>query len=430
MNICMFTNTYLPHVGGVARSVATFKEDLLQLGHRVLVIAPTFPNDYNDTDKDVHRVPAIQNFNGSDFSVRIRLPFIIDNHINDFKPDLIHSHHPYLLGDAALRAAYRRNLPIVFTHHTLYEKYTHYVPLASKVMKQLAIHLSSEYAKLCTQVIAPSESIAGIIADRGVKTPIKVIPTGVDSNYFRSGNGDDFRKRHAIPLNVPVIGHIGRLAPEKNLEYLSRAVIEALNKISVNARFLVVGSGPSENPIQKLFKDKGISERLVMVGNQCGHDLVNAYHAMNIFVFSSKSETQGMVLVEAMAAGIPVIALDAPGAREVVLDHQNGRLLPEDASIQLFADTVIDFFRSEHHANSWRKNASDTAHEFSRKVSAEKLVDVYQFLIDSKPQIIFKEDDVFEPWDKLLISLTTEWKLISEKAQVIKSVLQDQFSTE
>jgi len=220
MNICMFTNTYLPHVGGVARSVAFFTEDLRKRGHRVLVVSPTFPHDDaltgQEEEEDVLRVPAIQNFNGSDFSVRIPLPFLVDQKIDDFKPDVIHSHHPFLLGDTAVRAAYRRNLPLIFTHHTLYEKYTHYVSLDSEVMKRLAVHLTTEYANLCTRVVAPSRSIADLIAERGVIPPIAVIPTGVDIDYFRSGKGADFRRLHHIPLDAPVIGHLGRLAPEKN----------------------------------------------------------------------------------------------------------------------------------------------------------------------------------------------------------------------
>lgn len=430
MNICMFTNTYLPHVGGVARSVAFFTEDLRKRGHRVLVVAPTFPQDdaLTEPEEDVLRVPAIQNFNGSDFSVRIPLPFIVDQKIDDFKPDVIHSHHPFLLGDTAVRAAYRRNLPLIYTHHTLYEKYTHYVSLDSDVMKRLAVHLCTEYANLCTRVVAPSRSIACLIAGRGVKPPIEVIPTGVDINYFRSGKGAAFRRLHHIPLDVLVIGHLGRLAPEKNLEYLSETVIEALRKIPGKARFLVVGMGPSESRIQEMFKDNNLQDRLVIAGKQRGPDLASAYNAMDLFVFASKSETQGMVLMEAMAAGIPVIALDASGTREVVVDNQNGRLLPENASSELFAETIIDFFKRKDNADSWRKTARDTAHEFSRETSAKKLIEVYKSLLAEKSQRESTKMDAFDPWDKLLRSLKTEWEILSEKANVIMHAVQEEYS--
>jgi glycosyltransferase involved in cell wall biosynthesis len=429
MNICMFTNTYLPHVGGVARSVAFFTEDLRKRGHRVLVVAPTFPNDDEvpTEEKGVLRVPAIQNFNGSDFSVRIPLPFIINEKIDEFKPEVIHSHHPFLLGYSAVRTAFRRKLPLVFTHHTLYEEYTHYVSSDSKVMKLLAVHLSTEYANLCTRVVAPSESISDLITNRGVNPPITVIPTGVDIDYFRSGNGGDFRRLHDIPMDVPVIGHLGRLAAEKNLEYLCEAVLKALKKIPAEARFLVVGAGPSESLIREMFNKKALEDRLIMAGKLSGPDLADAYKAMDLFVFSSKSETQGMVLVEAMAAGIPVIALDASGTREVVEDNQNGRLLPENTSSQVFAETIIDFFERARVADSWCKAADDTARKFSRDVSAEKLIRIYQSVREEKLQEQITEKDAFDPWDKLLISLKTEWEIISEKAKVIIQTVQEQY---
>jgi 1,2-diacylglycerol 3-alpha-glucosyltransferase len=431
MNICMFTNTYLPHVGGVARSVAFFTEDLRKMGHRVLVVAPTFPDSEAapDEGEDLLRVPAIQNFNGSDFSVRIPLPFIIDEKIDEFQPDVIHSHHPFLLGDAAVRAAYRRKLPLVFTHHTLYEKYTHYVSSESDVMKRLAIHLSTEYANLCARVVAPSESIADLIQKRGVTTPVQVIPTGVDVDFFRSGNGADFRREYGIPEDAPVIGHLGRLAPEKNLEYLCEAVLQAIHKMDGEARFLVVGAGPSEEQIQEMFKEGGFADRLVMAGKQSGQALADAYDAMDLFVFSSKSETQGMVLAEAMAAGIPVIALDASGAREVVTDQKNGRLLPEDAPPESFADSVVDFFEDKKTADGWRQAVAETADEFSRETSAEKMSDLYRSLrLEKLFHDAMAKEEVFDPWDELLRSFRTEWEILSEKANVIMQAVQEKYS--
>ncbi len=144
-------------------------QDLRELGHPVLVVAPTFPANMGPAeDRDrVLRVPAVQNFNGSDFSVRIPLPFIISQGIDDFNPDILHSHHPFLMGDTALRIARRRELPLVFTHHTLYERYTHYVPLDSKPLKEFVINLSTRYANFCDRVVAPSRSIARLIRRRG-----------------------------------------------------------------------------------------------------------------------------------------------------------------------------------------------------------------------------------------------------------------------
>lgn len=428
MKICMFTNTYLPHVGGVARSVSFFAEDLRKLGNDVLIIAPTFSDHEiaQGNDPDVVRVPAIQNFNGSDFSVRIPIPFMIDEKIDEFNPDIVHSHHPFLLGDAAIRAAYRRNLPLVYTHHTLYEQYTHYVSADSDIMKQLAIHLSTEYANLCTRVVSPSESIASLIKKRGVTIPIEVIPTGVDVNHFSSGDGKFFRKQHSIPEGKVVLGHLGRLAPEKNLEYLCQSVLGALKREPGLFSFLVVGSGPSASRIQELFTKEGVSEALVMTGKMEGDDLVNSYSAMDLFLFSSKSETQGMVLAEAMAASLPVIALDASGVREVVEDKINGRLLEEDASVEIFTDTICQSASDKKIRKEWSQKAFTTAKKFSRENTAGKMAALYRDMVE-QPNGSAKVNKIsLEPLEELLQSFKIEWDLLSEKASALISSIQHQ----
>lgn len=426
MNICMFTNTYLPHVGGVARSVDSFAEDLRKRGNNVLIVAPTFPGSSPSSDKgNVLRVPAIQNFNGSDFSVRIPIPFFTEERIDSFNPDVIHSHHPFLLGDAAIRAAYRRNLPLVFTHHTLYEQYTHYVSSDSEIMQQLAINLSTEYANHCTRVIAPSESIGSLIAARGVTSPVEVIPTGIDVDHFQSGDGDNFRQAHDIQKDVFVLGHLGRLAPEKNLDYLCDSVIHAMRKSSQQLRFLVVGTGRSEARIAEKFEEAGLAQQLIMVGKKEGTDLVDAYNAMDLFVFSSKSETQGMVLAEAMSASLPVIALDASGAREVVQDKENGRLLPAETSPEGFADAILEGVDQCEQTTTWRKAALQRAYQFSRETTADTLEKLYQKVRqDQQHNPTESHDSGLDPWDELIHSLRTEWEILSGKANALMNSLQ------
>jgi len=424
MNICMFTNTYLPHVGGVARSVAFFTEDLRELDHRVLVIAPTFPGVEEEDEQEILRVPAIQNFNGSDFSMRVPVPFIINEKIDAFAPEIIHSHHPYLLGDAALRAARSRGLPLVFTHHTLYEQYTHYVPLDSEAMKKFVIQLSTEYANLCTQVVAPSRSIAKLIKERGVNTPIEDIPTGVDTDFFGQGQSERFRRAHEIPEQALVIGHLGRLAPEKNLTYLAEAVALYVQK-NEEVCFLVAGSGPSEEEIRQIFKDIGCEDQLVMPGTVTGNELADAYKAMDLFVFASKSETQGMVLVEAMAAGKAVISLDASGTREVVKDGRNGRLLPGDASRKDFAQAIQEFIENPEKVEKWEQEALKTAQQLSREACARRLLGLYETILAevSTHEVEQGESEELFPWETMIQRLRAEWELLSEKTKAAAGVI-------
>jgi 1,2-diacylglycerol 3-alpha-glucosyltransferase len=143
--------------------------------------------------------------------------------LDAFEPDIVHSHHPFLLGDTALRVAAGRRVPAVFTYHTRYELYGHYVAQDSEVMKRLVVNLALGYCDLCDHVIAPSESIANLLAGRGVTAPVSVIPSGVDCALFASGNADRARDLLAIPHDAPVVGHVGRLAPEKNLSFLTES---------------------------------------------------------------------------------------------------------------------------------------------------------------------------------------------------------------
>lgn len=413
MKISMFTNTFRPHVGGVANSVAAFAQDLRSRGHQVMVVAPTFPDldPAEDQRNNVVRVPAIQNFNGSDFSVRLLLPGQFSHQLDQFAPDIIHCHHPFLLGDAAMRTARHRGLPLVFTHHTLYERYTHYVSFDAPVMQRFVIELATRFANLCRIVIAPSESIAGLLKQRGVTTPCRIVPTGVDTEFFGSGKRERFRQNHAIDPEAIVFGHLGRLAPEKNLDFLARAMIIACHSLEQGI-FLVAGAGPSAEKIKTRFADAGLADRLIMVGGLQGDDLVDCYAAMDLFVFASTSETQGMVLTEAMAAGQPVIALDAPGAREVVEDRRNGRLLPQSVDTEEFALAVTSSVADRDVMAAWREQALQTAERFSRQTSAQRLEDVYREALQPIPP---NREANLDAWDALLESVHAEWDLVRSK---------------
>lgn len=413
----MMTNTYLPHVGGVARSVHTFAEDYRRFGHPTTVVAPTFPGveELNPAiEKDVVRVPAVQRFNGSDFSVRLPIIGLLNPKLLQLETDIVHSHHPFLLGDTAVRFAADRQVPVVFTHHTLYEEYLHYVPFKGGAMRQFVIELSTHYANLSDGVIAPSESIADLIRKRGVKKPISVIPTGIDLAKFASGDGERFRRSERIGKESFVIGTLGRMAEEKNLRYLCNAVAEAL-VAAPGTVFLAVGAGPLEGPMKRFFADRGLSERIRFPGKKTGQDLWDAYKAMDLFVFSSFSETQGLVLAEAMAAGLPVVALDASGVREVVKDGENGVMLPGETDESEFARTILAICDDPELRKRFGEGALETAQEFSREKSAEKALALYEKVRHDarKTQTDFFEDT----WNGLLKRIRIEWDLLADKAE-------------
>lgn len=421
MKIAMVTNTYAPHVGGVARSVYAFASAFRRRGHDVLVVCPEFEGA-PAAEVGVLRVPALQNFNGSDFSVVLSVPRSLRTAIEAFGPDVIHSHHPFLLGSTAVRLARALDRPLVFTHHTMYEQYTHYVPGDSPAMRRFVIHLSTNYANLSDEVFAPSESIAEILRRRSVRVPVRVVPTGVDLGEYAAGSGAGFRSIMGIPDDAFVIGHVGRLAAEKNLGLLGEALARALTVLP-HAHALIVGQGPEADALHARVAAAGVLERVHFAGLLRNRFLVSAYKAMDVFAFASLSETQGMVVSEAMAASVPVVALDAPGVREMVRDGANGRLLPPQADAAAFCDALRTLAEADR--APLRAAARATAEGFSLDHSADLALAAYRVLLsgrDSQPR-----DAADEAWSRSLRLLRTEWDLLSGMADaaVARDVEQD-----
>jgi 1,2-diacylglycerol 3-alpha-glucosyltransferase len=425
----MLSNTYAPHVGGVARSIEAFSRQYRALGHEVLVVAPQF-DLAKTSSEDVLRIPAVQNFNGSDFSVALPVSGLLSDTLDAFGPHIVHAHHPFLLGMTALRIARYRQLPLVFTHHTLYEQYTHYVPGDSPLLQRFAIQLVTQYANLTDRVFAPSESVAQLLRERGVVTPISIVPTGVELSQFRDGDGLSFRRKCGIPEHAFVVGHVGRLAPEKNLAFLASAVAgfiavgagDAAAGAGPEVHCLVVGTGPSEAEIRAAFEQAGVGARLHLEGIQTRQSLADAYHAMDVFAFASQSETQGMVLTEAMAAGKPVVAVDASGVREVVVDQVNGRLLAEEDSAS-FADALRWVAQqSPAAALALQDAARETAARFSMPVTAAHALDCYEQLLLQQAASHKPEDD---QWMGLLELIKAEWAIIGGFAEAAGNSLLD-----
>jgi glycosyltransferase involved in cell wall biosynthesis len=381
IKILMATNTYTPCVGGVTKSVEQFVNRYRQRGHRVVVATASYKN-LPDNEFDIIRFPAIHHFNGSDFSWPLPVPGKMASALSKIPPDIVHSHHPFVLGGTALRAAAAYNAPLVFTYHTMYEKYSHYMSVDSWRLKRYLMSLVTGFCNFCDVVIAPSESVALMLKTRGVKVPVQVIPTGIEVSYYANGDAAKARQLWNIPEQAFVVGHVGRLASEKNLQFLATSVAGFL-KEHPQAWFALAGCGPMKQDIVEICQQFGVADRLVITGFLKPEQLRDAYKAMDVFAFSSLTETQGMVLVEAMAAGVPVVALDAPGVREVVVDGSNGRLMTGDET---------DFSQ----ALGWiakasptdRKQLSERAFDTAVKHDIEDTVDkallLYQNLIVQK----------------------------------------------
>ncbi len=424
MKIVMFTNTYLPHVGGVAHSVHSLECACRARGHEVRVIAPEFEGA--EPSPHVLRVPAIRNFNNSGFSVRLPIPNLISDFMEDFSPDIIHSHHPFLLGDAALREARKARKPIIFTHHTLYERYTHYLLEDSPGLERAAVRISSAYCNLCDLIIAPSQSVADLLVEREVIQPVEVLPTGIDTRIFAAGDGRRCREKFHIPVETRLLGHVGRLAEEKNLLFLAESVAAALTRLP-DSCFLLIGEGDALPSMLELLAPHVADGRVFHPGKQSGVDLADAYAAIDCFVFASQTETQGMVLAEAMAAATPVVALDGPGVREIMRDGENGLLLGGDASKDEFADAMVRMLESPEMLELCSKGAVRTAARYDTNPCVETMIRLYGDLIVRDRSI---NEDEWLGWDRMVTGIELEWDLLSAKVSAATAAVIEPPATE
>ena len=415
MNIVMMTNSYIPMVGGLEQSVQAFTESFRKLGHKVLIVTPE--TDKRLDDPDIEYVPAVKLPEGSRFYLPLPVPGYLNDRLNRFKPDIFHSHHPFLLGDTALHAAEKYGAPLVYTNHTLYERYENYMPFNSTTLTKLVMALSVGYANLCDRVIAPSESIAVILRERGVQQTISVIPTGIDIDRYANGDGLMFRQSRHIPEDATVFGIISRIDAEKNIIFLGSVVSEYM-RTNDNIWFLVVGDGDSASPLKKHFEEQGLANRLVMTGNLKGDELINAYHTLDVFVFASKTETQGIVLAEAMASGKPIIGLDAPGVRDIIRDKINGRLVKEETS----AAFIEAFQWFEQLDSSVRKNLSEealkSAAPYDIMTCASSVLELYTESINEGR---FTKTGSINLLDDIKATLKTEWELFVSTAHAASS---------
>jgi 1,2-diacylglycerol 3-alpha-glucosyltransferase len=328
VRIGLFTNNYLPFCGGVTISVETLRHGLEARGHEVWTFAPRFPGATDVTPRVV-RFPSVPAATYPEFSLAVPWSPRISRLVARLELDVFHAHHPFLLGPAARRLARRHRRPLVFTYHTRYEKYAHYVPLTRSLVEAAALRLSTRFATRADAVIAPSMLVRDQLRARGVTAPIAVIPTGVDLAHFRPAERAAARHALGLPLGDPVVLYVGRLDREKSVDRVLLAFDRLAGTLD-RAHLWLVGQGKEMAPLQRLATELGAGDRVHFAG-VCAHaGLATWYQAADLFLFASETETQGLVLAEAAACGLPAVAVTAPGCDEVVRDGETGILTKAD----------------------------------------------------------------------------------------------------
>ncbi len=373
MHIGFFSNTYRPTMSGVVRSIDTFRVAFTQMGHSVFIFAQK-AHDYEDTEPFIFRYPAIEVPWANDYAFPVPFSRTIDNVLPSLKLDVIHSHHPFLLGETATSKAKALKLPMVFTFHTRYDEYTHYVPISPEISKFVIDHWMARYLEKCQHIITPSESIKQILIENGVEGDITAIPTGIDLAPFRDADGQLIRQKLGWGDDIVLIS-VGRLAKEKNFETLLRAAAQVMRD-RPQVRLVIVGGGMEEKALLKLAKELNIAARVTITGTIPFEEVPSYLKAADIFCFASVTETQGLVTMEAMAADLPIVAVDATGTSDAVENGKDGLLTENDAAALAAAlEQVIDDPELRQHL---MEGAQEKVKWFDIHRQAERMLDVYE----------------------------------------------------
>ena len=379
--IGIFTECYRPMLNGVVTSVVTYVEQLTRLGHEVYVFAPAHPRARHSEDH-LYRFPSFKPPWGPLYP--IALPWLaprLKRQIERLPLDLIHTQHLFMMGRLGANIARRKGLPLCYTYHTLIENYTHYFPVPQRWAKRKARELSRDYCNQADCVIAPTSAIVAILRGYGVTTRIETIPTGIDLSLAEPLKLQPMRQGWGIPEGALVLLYAGRIAREKSMGLLLRA-FALIHAHMPEVWFVLVGDGSMDQECRRLAEVLGIARRVHFAGPVPHEQVFSCAAATDLFVFASQTETQGLVIAEAMSVGLPCVAVEATGVREVVRHGENGLLTQPDE--RAFADAVLSLLRDPVRRATLSVKARETAYTFSAENSARKLAALYQELLGSK----------------------------------------------
>lgn len=381
MKVGMFINYYIPSKGGMETSVINLCKGLVQAGHEPFVFAPKYPN-YVDKEKNVYRYESIR-FNYGGYFYVIPVPFISNmrNIVKSLNLDIIHSHQPYSLGDEAMKHARSLKIPLVFTYHIKYEDYSHYIPLIPKSIAQSFIRkITTGYSNKSDAVIAPSSAIKKLLLDNGVNARIEIIPSGISISEFakETGRREELRSKYKIGPDDVVLITACRITEEKNVKFLIKA-FNKIRKTCANAKFIIVGDGAVKKDLETMVNNFRLEKDVIFTGLVGKEEIISLYQASDIFVFASLTETQGLVAVEAMSAGIPAVAVKASGIEDMIVSGEDGILTSND--VDEFSSAAAKVINDR----DLRKRLSDQARISSKKFTielwTERIVKLYSSLI-------------------------------------------------
>ncbi|MBI4895264.1 MAG: glycosyltransferase [Candidatus Aenigmarchaeota archaeon] len=373
MKIAIFTDSYKPQINGLVRSLELFNKELRKKGHKIYIIAPKVP-DYKDKEKGIFRTSSVELESYKEY--RIAFPFrtVIDFPI---KADVIHVQSPFSMGLAGLAVAKSKKIPTIGTFHTMFSEYLHYFfskrLLKSKRFKKMLKKGLWKYLiwfyNRCDVVIAPTEEIKKMLIKRGLKSEIVVIPTGVVLSKTTKSK-EIIREKYGFSINDKILLHVGRITKEKNIEFIINS-LKSLLKDNKH-KLIITSDGPYKNQLIKMAEKTGI-KNILFTGYIDEGKLNDYYRLSDLFVMASKTETQGLVLLEAVNNQLPVVVLDAPVISGFVKENKIGLVAKK-------TDFLSKVKEMEDKSKVFMKNFKSVSEKYDIRKCANDLENIYKEL--------------------------------------------------
>lgn len=380
VKIGIFTECYHPVLNGVVVSIDTFKTELEKRGHEFFIFTTNCPG-YYESNPRITRYACMLPFPPKGGRYPISWPQLARwqaKRIDCLNLDIIHSQHLLGIGEMGIKVGRILNLPTVLTYHTLLAEYTHYVPLFGGLVRRYLIRQSRVICNLCDQVVTPSPSMKKVLRSYGVTTPIESIPTGVDVKSFQNGYSyGELHRKWQIPKHRKILLYVSRIAKEKNIDFLIDSIKVLANKRR-DFHLLMVGGGPELKSYENKIKHDNLDKLVTFTDMQPKKEVNRYYSAADIFVFPSVTETQGIVVTEAMAAGIPAVAVNKMGPSDIISDGVDGYLTPLKTG--QFSAKIEQLLDDDEKRIKMGQQAKKNTQKFSVEKTGDQMEKLYEKL--------------------------------------------------
>ena len=391
MRIGIFSDSYYPHISGVATSVEMLKEALVAMGHKVYIVAPNLENSkfIYDKSKETILLPGVKI---GLYKLRLAEPYskkamkIIKD---EWKLDIVHTQTEFSISHFARTVAKKMDIPVVHTYHTMYEDYVYYLTHGhfEKTAKKIVVNIISNFCnKKCDELIVPTDKIKELFDKRyKINKKINVIPSGIDTKRFKKTNDivnkvKELRKKYHLSEDDFIIGSVGRIASEKSYDKTIENM-SSLVKINNKIKFMLVGDGPEADELKELTKKLGLTDNVIFTG-LVEYELVPAYyHLFDVMTSFSKTETQGLTVIEGLAASLPVVCIDDESFRQMVEHKYNGYLFKTDDEFQKY---ILELINNKEKYKTMSMNARNSIYIYSKEVFAANVLKIYHKAINNK----------------------------------------------